>query len=360
MITDMESWCLRFGWVARDSDYYRYGGDLNKRPTHIEETTFHSLEAALKWPARGTWWEISAPDGQVVVSSAKGFDSDAHPSPSFCARQILNARRLTHFPEVEIEDELASSLVSHDDGETWAPALLGTRGSVSARNRPTKARPTRVSGQTTVMVENGKATISHATGHATVISSLVEFRQTKNKLYDVVILEDDKSGHAKGVYLSGVSADAADTAHGLGLTVVDLDTETESLGRNGAKPLPKAWKPGLFEITQMTDGISSKLPVRGFIRGALGIDRRTVEVEGYGGHKYQTMLWHLTHIPTGALIVKSKKRAQAEGIADGLREQIPELTDDKTAEVTPEIGKRASSVIAEMKESNRRWSWEVS
>lgn len=95
----MEKWCLSFGWV-RTGPYGQ--AKPTDRPTHIETTTFHSLEAALKYPSRGSWWEITSPDGQVVMSSHKGFDEEASPNLSLCARQILNTRYPGSFPDVEV------------------------------------------------------------------------------------------------------------------------------------------------------------------------------------------------------------------------------------------------------------------
>jgi hypothetical protein len=121
--------------------------------------------------------------------------------------------------------------------------------------------------------------------------------------------------------------------------------------------LPRAWKPGCFKIAQQEgNGTMSRVDVSGYLRGALAIDNRVTVIAGYGGATWSTKLWHLTHVPTGALIVRCKHRVQAEEIADRLREELPELTDGE-AEVTREIGVRAQAVLDETKkEKGVRWA----
>lgn len=106
----MRAWRLSFGWTE---SYGPYGQrDPKHRPAYIESLYFHSFEAALHFPSRGTWWEIETPDGEVAMSSHSGFCEAAVPSLSLCARQIL-------FPqEIQEEGEVERDRVSHDDGAT--------------------------------------------------------------------------------------------------------------------------------------------------------------------------------------------------------------------------------------------------
>lgn len=79
----------------------------------------------------------------------------------------------------------------------------------------------------------------------------------------------------------------------------------------------------------------------------------------YGDHSftYQRLLWHLTHIPTGLLIVQRRHRRDVEEIADALREEVPELTDGRgdggEVVVDAEIGRRAQQVVDQHKGTNR-------
>lgn len=338
----IEMWCLSFGWAATGPYGQRKPSD---RPSHIETTTFHSLEAALKYPSCGTWWEITAPNGKVVVSSYDGLDETACTDPplSFCARQILDARYLGSFPETKMEDGSDGwfDLVSHDDGVTWEPVLLGVKSQASKNGHPKSRNPGPLSDPISIgpCAELDRVVVRHVSGHITVRRDMLELRQNSKGTHDLFIL-DPESGHARGVYAAGVDVDTVIVAHSLGVRLTEKDVGS---GGNSHSRMPKVWKPGLFKRAQV-DG--PPIDTRGHVRGALGIDRRMADIKGYGDCTYQALLWHLTHIPTGTLIVRRKERVRVEEIADALREEIPKLTDGADGVVVDEeTGRRAQAVI---------------
>jgi len=141
-----------------------------------------------------------------------------------------------------------------------------------------------------------------------------------------------------GVYVKNLDAHLVQTARDLGIKIKERGPRVELSG----KRLPKAWKPGLFTI----DIEGKQSTIRGFVRGSLAIDYRSVEIKGYVGCTYQGMRWCLTHVPSGGRIATQKYRSHTEELADKLRESVPELTDGD-AEITAEIKSRARSVVDE-------------
>lgn len=198
--------------------------------------------------------------------------------------------------------------------------------------------------------------IRHTSGQVTIRCDRLEIRETAKGQYHLTILNPE-SGHARGVY-GVVDFDAVISANLLGVELIGKDTKEEGDrgGKNGHSHLPKTWKPGLFKRAQ-ADG--PPIDTRGHIRGCLAIDRRVANVTGgYAEHTYtyQRLLWHLTHIPTGFLIVQRRHRCDVEEIADALREEVPELTDgrDKGGDevvvvVDAEMGRRAQAVVDRFK-----------
>jgi len=329
-------WCLCFGWLpqfGRSSNY-----DPKKRPAYTDTLYFHSFEAALHFPSRGTWWEILTPDGQVACSSHSHFNGAVIPSPSLCARQLLNDRYRGLFPEsVEEGIGMGSDLVSHDDGETWESVLLGADKSPEKKpDTPRLAKPACIEILSASPSEPGHITLSHRTGRVTIKASALELRKTKTG-YSLWVLDPSR------MYTGGIDEGTSLVLQSLGVVVADEK-------RKLPKGFVRAWKPALFEIHQKE---RERLEVRGFTRGLLGIDRRSVErtsTYGEGEHShsytYTSLLWHLSHIPTGYLIASWKHRNTAQEFADLLRERMPELT-DTGMEITPEVGKRVKQILDE-------------
>lgn len=363
-------WCLSFGWIGSTLDVWGYRKTITK-PEHINTLYFHSLEAALKHPSRGSWWEITSPDGQVVVSSYSGIDdrykSDteggegggdpALPSLSLCARQILNTRYPGSYPEsIEVTDtldRLGSDLVSHDDGVMWEMVLLGA-GSDASRNgtKPKPPRPRHLSILSVDLIAEkpvDKIVIRHASGTITIRVDALEIRASKSS--HSLHVTDPTTGRMKGVIASEIAGGVVAVLEAYGVRV-----DKPHSGISSAR-LIKTWKPGLFKVQQKIEGEVTYCDVKGFVRGNLGIDRRTVEVTGgWGEHTYtyKALLWHLTHIPTGLLIAQYKRRVDAEGLADLLRERVEELTDgecDPFADKT--IGARAQAALDEYAKGDR-------
>lgn len=337
-------WRLSFGRIGIGP----YGqAKPTDRPTHIETIIFHSLEAALKYPSRGLWWEITSPVGLVVVSSYKGFDEEACSDLplSLCARQILNAQYIGSFPDAEVEEVWFDS-ASHDDGVTWEPVLLGVKNSSAARNghqKPEAPRPLTVLSIEPCTDPPNSVTIHHTSGRVTIRYDRLEIKETAKGAYHLTIL-DPESGHAKGIY-GLIDFDAVIMAHLLGVKLTGKNTKEEK-GDNSRGCLPKTWKPGLFKRAQ-ADG--PPINTRGHIRGSLAIDRRVADVTGGYADPYQRLLWHLTHIPTGLLIVQGRHRRDVEEIANALREEVPELTDGDRdggdVVVDAEIKRRVRAVV---------------
>lgn len=346
MIEMNEVWRLSYGWRYHDPNRSLSLSRLSERPGHIETIPFHSLEAALKHLSLGSWWEITQPDGRVVMSSYKGFDETVCPNPSLCARQILGNYL---FPDAFPTDEIGSDLVSHDDGVTWEPVLLGVKNPPLAKNghHPHKSKPVLVKMISVEPSEEpNRITIHHTSGQTTIRCDRLEIRQTPKGAvtgtYNLVIL-DPESDNARGVYAT-LDNDMMILAHLLGVGIAGKQAD-QAVGVGGVR-LVKSWKPGLFKRAQKDGPL---IDTRGHVRGSLAIDRRMTDVKGgYAEHTYtyQTQLWHLTHIPTGLLIVRCRKRVRVEEIADELREEIPELTDgDDDVVVDAEMRKRAQAVV---------------
>lgn len=324
-----DRWNLSYGWLPTNYGPFGEprGRDPKQRPQEITTLPFHSFEAALHYPRRGSWWEICTPDGQVAMSSHSGFNEEAVPSPSLCARQIL-------FPE-ENRPEEVRDLVSHDDGETWQSVLLGEKsGSTKKSGLLSLPKLDSVSILTvSPSAEPDRIILTHATGSMTVKVSSLELRKTRTS-YSLWVLRTPCR-----VYTRDVGEGASLLLQALGVQVTG---EKEKL--NG---FVKAWKPALFEINQKE---KDSLKVRGWTRGLLGIDRRSVETSStYGEHTYTytCLLYHLTHLPTGCLIASWRHRNTTEEFADLLRERMPELTDIGVEEVTPEIGKKVKQILDE-------------
>jgi hypothetical protein len=366
-----EKWTLSYGWS------YRRPGDLaidfSARPGHVETTTFHSLEAALHYPERGTWQEIRDPAGNVVMVTGKGFDETACPNPSLCAKQILNTRFPGMYPDAEMDAVLDSiDSVSHDDGKTWSRIILGAKqdGSGKVNGHKVSTSASRLENLTlalgpgtsspkedTVEIkygefgheqEEGIFTIYNPpprrkpAGRIVIRKSALSIRQNKNNTYDIVIRKPDEK--RVRVFAAGIEQSVIDTGRTFGITI----EAQESARPDG---LPRSWKPGLFKIackereTENGPETITQKEMRGFVRGSLGIDRRLVDQTGYGGSSWKVLRWCLTHIPTGTGIVMCKARKGVEEIADGLRDAIPELTDDDADDVTEDIKIKARAVL---------------
>jgi hypothetical protein len=264
------------------------------------------------------------------MSSHSGFNKAAVPSLSLCARQIL-------FQEARQVEEI-KDLVSHDDGDTWESVLLGA-GSTPQKAAKPKSKPVRLEilSVAPCLDSPSSITLLHKTGSMTVKPTLLELRKRKNG-HDLWVL-----GTPRGVY-------AAEVDEGTSLLLQAAGVAVKGEGDAASNGFVKAWKPALFKIHQRE---GEPLEVRGFMRGLLGIDRRSVErtsTYGKGEHSrsytYTSLLWHLSHIPTGFLIASWKHRNTAQEFADLLRERTPELT-DTGMEITPEVGKQVKQILDE-------------
>lgn len=326
-------WLLSYGWSYRLGQPITLSRD-KQRPREVTTLPFHSFEAALHYPSCGSWWEIYTPDGQVAMSSHSGFNEEAVPSPSLCARQIL-------FPEENPLEEVRDR-VSYDDGETWESILLGEKEEVRKPILPPLPKPESVEILTISPAsspEPGRIILTHATGSMTVKVAALELKKSRTG-YSLRVL-----GTRSGTYTQDVGEGAAILLQSLGVPIAG---EKEKL----PKGFVKAWKPALFKIHQKKRQL---LEVRGFTRGLLGIDKREVEISRVWydcngeerAYTYTEVRWYLTHIPTGRLIASWKHRNSAEEFADYLRERMPELADTGVEEVTPEIGKRVKQILDE-------------
>lgn len=333
------TWALCFGWVNTYGRAVNF--DPNQRPAHIKTLCFHSFEAALHFHfnnSRGTWWEILTPDDQVALSSRAGFNHDAVPSPSLCARQILHTRYADLFPESVEELLIGRDRRSHDDGVTWESVLLGEKEEVRKPILPSLPKPNSVEILTVSSAAGpGWITLTHAAGSLTVKVSSLELQKSRTG-YSLWVLNTSRR-----IYTRDVGEGAVILLQSFGVPVAD---EKEKL----PKGFVKAWKPTLFKV-QQSDG-KEPLEVKGQTRGLLGIDKRRVELSrtwrDYQGEEkiytYTETLYHLTHLPTGLLIARWKHKNVAEEFADLLRSEMPYLT-DTGIEVTPEIGKRVREIL---------------
>lgn len=324
-------WRLYYGWIEHRQK--SAGGTNIVRPPHITCSVFHSFEACIKTYPTYSWWEVTDPNGTVVLSSRLGFDSAACPNPSLCVRQILNDRSGL-FPEsVEGIDDL--DLQSHDDGATWEPVLLGAKSSSSnTANGSAKPRAVTIDGLRLGPhpTDSTRALIEHRTGRVSIPLSSLEIRESSTGRPDLYVID-------KGCYSVGVSAEVVTNARSLGVVI-----RAQGKGVNGAS---KSWKPGIFKI-HMKDESLGPTVIRGFTRGDLGIDFRLIDVKGYtADFIHKRNMWCLTHIPTGLSITSVKHRNHIEEIADKLREVVPELTDGGAAELTADIRSRAKAVLDE-------------
>lgn len=334
--------------VSSSSSYWRidYGNlrgpdpfnhrPVESRPRYISTLYFHSLPAALHscftWTP-GSWWEILTPDGRVAVSSRAGVNEEViGTSPSLIVQQLLHSR-YGMFPESV--EEGPRDRVSHDDGETWESILLGEKEEVRKPILPSLPKPESVEILTvSPSPEPGRIILTHATGSIAVKVSALELKRSLTS-YSLQVLNTPR-----GTYTRDVGGVAAILLQSLG---VQIAGEKEKL----PKGFVRAWKPALFKIYQKE---GEQREVRGWTRGLLGIDRRSVEVSNtYGEHTYTytRLLYHLTHLPTGLLIASWKHKNTAQEFADLLRERMPEITDMGVEEVTPEMGKRVGEILDE-------------
>lgn len=359
-------WCLSFGWIGSTLDVWGHRKTITK-PEHINALYFHSLEAALKHPSRGSWWEITAPDGQVVVSSYSGIDdrykSDTEGgegggdpallSLSLCACQILNTRYPGSYPEsIEVTDtldRLGSDLVSRDDGVTWETVLLGA-GKDTPKPKPPRPRHLSILSVDLIAEKPvDKIVIRHASGTITIRVDALEIRAGKSS--HSLHVTDPTTGRMKGVIASEIAGGVVAVLEAYGVRVDKPHSGISSVR------LIKTWKPGLFKVQQKIEGEVTYRDVKGFVRGNLGIDRRSAEItnrygaDGEHTYTYKALLWHLTHIPTGLLIARYKHRVDAEGLADLLRERVEELTDGE-CDVRDTVG-RVREAIDEYAKGDR-------
>lgn len=321
-----QQWTLHYGYLDA-SDIARG----QKRPYHIDVIEFHSLEAALIHYPAFSWWEVISPSLQVVLSSSRGFDPATCPAPSFCARQILNARFHGLFPEVEWEENI--DYISHDDGETWEPAVLGNDAPVPFRSNDKKSIRPGVVKYLTLSPSADSAHpahvhIRHSSGSAFVPLSSLRLEPVLKGQYSL------KIGHRTYAICTAVEADQA---RALGVVCRRVDREID----NG---LRKAWKPGAILIQKKDN---ERQTVRGYVRGNLGMDKRTINVAGYNGtYTYQKTAWILSHIPTGLAVASFDQRNHTERTADELRASIPGFTDgDPGLLITGEMKDRISAIV---------------
>lgn len=236
------------------------------------------------------------------------------------------------FPE-SVEEGPRDS-VSRDDGVTWESILLGEKEDVKKPTLPSLPKPESVEILTaSPSPEPGRIILTHATGRMTVNVAALELKKSRTG-YSLQVL-----GTPRGTYTRDVGEGAAILLQSLGVPIAG---EKEKL----PKGFVKAWKPALFRVQKKGE----PLEVKGWTRGLLGIDRRSVETSNtYGEHTYTytSLLYHLTHLPTGCLIASWKHKNTAEEFADLLRERMPELTDVGVEEVTPEMGKMVKQILDE-------------
>jgi len=318
-------WTLRYGWLS-ERDLHR----AEVLPSTIEEKRFHSLESALhRWPMF-RWWEVTGPDGRVVISSRFRLDLEACPDPSLCAKQILNKRFCDLFPESRREQQ-ELDLESRDFGRTWKPVLLR----IKSAAKPPAYKPARPATIRSLSLAVDLSDVSlihvrHESGRMTILRNALEVRQTADRRYHLHV-------KGSGVYAANIDARMVEECRQLSITVLTHD-------KKSSDRLPKAWKPGLFSIALKNE--STTTTIKGFVRGSLAIDRRAIETKGYNDYTYERLLWVLTHAPTGLLIAAWKHRNAAEEFADELRKIVPEFTDGER-EIDDDVKEKVKAALDE-------------
>lgn len=317
------------------------------------EESLHGLLAYMPSP-----WRIEDAAGRVVASSVSGILSEF--CPSLLARQLLSKLPLagdahTTIGEIDICTDAYSST---DDGKTWTKLL-------DTPDRPAKTNGvprSRAKGLTVPVTFDWMArsspspaadlavdiVIRHAHGRLQIDGRFLELRpSSKPERWDLVILRTLPDGTpskiSKGVYVSNLSASEAQAAANLGIHIQSP--------RDPNAPT-KTWKPGLVS-TLTHEGTRQGRP--GWVRGHFGIDRRSMEIKGHGGHKYHELRFCLTHLPTGCMILHCKHKTGVEWVADVLREEVPELAELETREsVNESVGERCKEIIERLESEDRR------
>lgn len=177
--------------------------------------------------------------------------------------------------------------------------------------------------------------------------------------WDLAILgtrEDGTVGEtAKGVYATGLGLDEYLSAGLVGIKTQEL---------RDPDALPKTWKPGMVTTrAESEDGnggmVTTQVERLGWVRGVYGIDKREVaiKVPMYGGGEWtdRRPRYHLTHLPSGYLIVALRRRKWVEEVADALVAQVAEL--GTGAEIMEGVADKVGAVIEAMK-AEAGWQWD--
>lgn len=279
------------------------------------------------WPAR---WKIENQAGEVVArQDGNGLFL---PSPSLLAHQILG------IGDTEIDCSVWSET---SDGE-WVKLPDINRDTSRPNGTP---RPYRPAGIPPPIHFDDHAsldglTIHHSNGRGRlrIDRRFLQLRPSTTKdRWDLVILntldgKNEPATTAKGTYFTGLSPDDYAVAVSLGISVQEP--------RDPNAPV-KTWKKGAFQIA--TDNEGGRREVIGYVREYFGIDRRPIEMKGYGGYTYTQNRYCLTHIPSGAGIGNWKHKKDVEDVADELRREVPEL--GWGANVTREVGLKVKAVV---------------
>lgn len=293
------------------------------------EEGLHALSRHF-WPAP---WKIEDSAGEVVAR--RDGDGLFFPSPpSLLARQILGMG--------DTDVKLDCSVWSETSDGEWVKLPDIDRGS----SRPTDGiRPYRPSAIHPPIRFDDHAsldglTIHHSNGRGRlrIDRRFLQLRPSKAKdRWDLVILnsldgKNEPAATSKGTYFTGLDSNDYAAAVALGISVQEP--------RDPNAPI-KTWKKGAFEIA--TDNEGGRREVIGYVREYFGIDRRPIQMKGYGNYTYTQLRYCLTHIPSGAGIGNWKHKKDVEDVADELRREVPEL--GWGADVAREVGLRVKALV---------------
>lgn len=360
-----------------------YGRWASRHPVCVRE----SLEAALWAIPAARWWEIKDRSGRVVASHSVGIAVEIVPRPSLVARQILSTLPMVgssyeSVGEIEVDSSAWTGTdtdgVPGENGVRWTKlpeTKSAPKPNGAARSWPkTRGASPPVSFEIESQPHSSviSVTIRHRTGWLRVLDHrFLELRNGKLgrdgvPRWDLVVLnarDDGMPGEtAKGTAVEGLGLEEFVELGSIGVAVREP--------RDPSAP-PKTWKPGMVRTataaaaetvaegesegedkgTEST-GAGPVVERPGWVRGCYGIDKRSVKIEGYGGFSYRQMRYHLTHLPTGCLILHAKRKSTAKAVADTLVEEMPELSKLTTGELRREegIGRRVAELIQAMKD----------
>lgn len=351
-----------------------YRGDErwhSSRPVCFRE----SLETALYAVPFVGWWEIKDSRGRVVASHSQGIAAELVPRPSLLARQILSTLPLIgkaheSVGEIEIETGAWSGVedAAAPGGVRWT-RLPDTKDRPKPNGAAARKWPKEWAARPPVSFEIMprphhpaiSVTIRHSTGWLRVEDHRYLELRARPKLdqdgmprWDLMVLNAKENGEpgetAKGTAVEGLGLEEFLELGSIGVAVREA--------RDPTAP-PKTWKPGVIRTaTGDASGgggaVGERVERLGWVRGYYGIDKRPVEMKGYGNWTYKQDRYHLTHLPSGCLIEHCRRRSTAERIADMLVEEVPELSGDRggaaAAAVSELTGHRVLELLQAMKD----------